>query len=122
MTFRHFAKFWLPPLLYVLLITLLSHMTHPPLPAGLETNFLHVPEYAVLGFLLARALQGGGDGRAAPGVLAGALVLALLLGGLDEFHQAFVPGRMPDPMDWVRDGAGAVLGVSSWGLWTWIRR
>ncbi|MEW6757395.1 MAG: VanZ family protein [Acidobacteriota bacterium] len=122
MTLRHFARYWLPPLLYVLLITLLSHMTHPPLPSGLEANLLHVPEYALLGLLLARALQAGAQGKAAPPVLASALVLAVLLGGLDEFHQAFVPGRMPDPMDWAHDAAGAFLGVSSWGLWTWLRR
>jgi VanZ family protein len=121
-TLQSFARFWLLPLLYILLITLLSHMTQPPMPPGLDANLLHIPEYAVLGLLLARALQGRTPGRAAPRVLAGALVLAVVFGGLDELHQAFVPGRMPDPADWVHDAVGAVFGVLAWGLWKWIRR
>lgn len=36
---------------------------------------------------------------------------ALVLGAVDELHQAFVPGRSPDLLDLVADGLGAVLGA-----------
>jgi hypothetical protein len=38
-----------------------------------------------------------------------ALVVALLYGMSDEFHQAFVPGRHPDPLDVATDIAGAAF-------------
>ncbi|MDR0991105.1 MAG: VanZ family protein [Propionibacteriaceae bacterium] len=41
----------------------------------------------------------------------GAVVLASLYGVTDEFHQSFVPGRSPDPKDWMVDTIGAICGV-----------
>lgn len=41
-----------------------------------------------------------------------AVVLASLYGVTDEFHQSFVPGRMPDPADWLTDTCGAALGAA----------
>jgi len=116
-----FLRYWLPPLLYLVLIFLLSGMSSPPLPVGWDGNLLHYPEYAVLGLLLARALEGGR--RAAPLLpfLVGAFLLAVVLGALDELHQSFVPGRMPDPVDWFHDAVGAAAGAAAWGIWRWIR-
>jgi VanZ family protein len=37
----------------------------------------------------------------------------------DEFHQAFVPGRVPDPVDLVVDVAGATVGA---GVAWWIMK
>jgi VanZ family protein len=48
-----------------------------------------------------------------------ALVVALVYALSDEFHQAFVPGRHPDPFDLLWDAAGALIGL---GLWAWLRR
>jgi VanZ family protein len=113
---------WFPPLLYVALIFVLSGMSHPPVPEGLDQNLLHFPEYAVLGILLARALQGGRPGRPGPGPLALALFLSVLCGLGDEIHQAFVPGRVPDVVDWYHDGIGAAAGIASWAGWKWLGR
>jgi VanZ family protein len=35
-----------------------------------------------------------------------------LYGISDEFHQSFVPGRTPDPVDWATDTAGAGVALA----------
>jgi VanZ family protein len=37
-----------------------------------------------------------------------------LHGGLDEWHQSFVAGRVSDVTDWLADTLGAMLGVFLW--------
>ena len=113
---------WLPPLAYLALIYALSGMSRPPVPEGLDQNLLHFPEYAVLGVLLARALHGRGAARPGFGVCALALGLSALCGLGDEVHQAFVPGRVPDVVDWYHDVIGAAVGISAWMGWKWMRR
>jgi len=113
---RRFALYWLPPVLYLALIFTLSGMSHPPIPAAVDQNLLHYPEFAVLAALLVRALAGDRRGFPGWGVLLAALVFSSVWGALDELHQAFVPGRVPDPLDWWHDTVGAVAGAGLWGL------
>jgi VanZ family protein len=70
----------------------------------------HVLLFGVLAVLWARAL-----GRR-PHAWLLAFALAALYALSDEFHQAFVPGRTPDPLDLLCDGLGAVA-----GLWLWAQ-
>jgi VanZ family protein len=119
---RGLLVYWLPPALYLLLIYILSGMSRPPVPEGIDQNLLHFPEYALLGLLLARALQGEGRGRVSWALIAGAVALSALFGFLDELHQAFVPERVPDVADWVHDLMGALIGALAWGGYRWIRR
>lgn len=67
----------------------------------------HFLEYAVLGLLLARALRLRASCQCACLL---AIVFASLYGITDEVHQWFVPGRMPDPADWIVDSCGAIVG------------
>jgi VanZ family protein len=46
--------------------------------------------------------------RAVPHLLL--LALGALYGVTDEVHQGYVPGRMPDPWDWVADVVGLLIG------------
>ena len=72
----------------------------------------HFCEYLVFGMLLFRAVRLTVPGR--PhwwGVLA-AMALASAYGITDELHQAFVPGRLCDPADWLTDTLGASLGAT----------
>lgn len=46
-----------------------------------------------------------------------AVLLASLYGVSDEVHQAFVPGRSADLLDWLADTAGAAVAVSLVRLW-----
>ena len=72
----------------------------------------HFGLYAVLGFLVCRAVTPRGK-RLPPGWL---LVLALCgaYALSDEWHQSFVPHRTADLMDWAVDMAGAAAGLLVW--------
>ncbi|MCL2632499.1 MAG: VanZ family protein, partial [Coriobacteriia bacterium] len=41
-----------------------------------------------------------------------AIIIASLYGVSDEVHQYFVPTRHADPVDWMFDTIGALLGAS----------
>jgi len=77
----------------------------------------HPLEYAVGAVLVCRALEGG---RRRPLTLSTALTATLLVtayGVTDESHQSFVPGRTADPMDVVKDLAGAAIAGTSYREW-----
>ena len=77
------------------------------IPGGYSV-YGHLAEYFVLGGLAAFAV--GGPKRTAIGV---ALLLCAAYAASDEIHQAFVPMRMPDPLDWLTDMLGAAAGAAS---------
>lgn len=66
----------------------------------------HAGLYAVLGGALA-----WGRSRS-PGAVPHAILLAAgaVYGLTDEWHQMFVPGRVPDAADWIADLVGLVIG------------
>lgn len=68
----------------------------------------HFILYAVLGILLSLRFRETMSLRSA--VIA-AVAIASLYGISDELHQALVPGRFPDPADWVVDTLGAAAGA-----------
>jgi VanZ family protein len=88
----------------------LSDQSCVPLPpvAGIDKS-LHLIEYAVLAFLLARALFPSLRRHPAFRRWAFVVLSCSLYGIFDEAHQAFVPNRSCDPLDVVADAAGAVL-------------
>ena len=110
-------KYWIPPLLYMALIFVVSSLEQPPLPMP-EFEWLtidklyHFVEYAILGGLLAIAFV-----KAKPAVVPSKLiwfvatVLSILYGASDEWHQTFVPGRFATLADWVADVLGSIAGV-----------
>jgi VanZ family protein len=71
----------------------------------------HVFVFGVLAVLWARAL---GARRHALWI---AFALTALYALSDEFHQSFVPGRTPDPLDLLCDSFGAVVGLAAWRWW-----
>ena len=70
----------------------------------------HVTEYAILAFLMARALHGG---TTAFLLRDGAIAFLIASGyaALDEYHQSFVASRTGSPRDVLIDASGAALGV-----------
>ncbi len=69
----------------------------------------HVTEYAILTALLFRALRWSIENpwwRAAA-----ALVPALVIAPLDEFHQSFIASRTGSPIDVLIDYSGAIVGL-----------
>ena len=96
---------WLPVVLWAGLIFALSSI--PDLGTGLGgwdlalRKTAHAAEFAVLGFLLLRAI-----GRELP-----ALALGIAYAASDELHQAYVPGRLGSVWDFLLDSVGVALGV-----------
>lgn len=110
---------WLPALLWMALIFLMSSSSQ--LPSVDEGGVLdwswrqlgHVGEFLLLSLLITRGLRGGP--WAFPALVVVASALAAGYGGLDELHQHFVPDRNGNLEDLVCDAFGAALG----GLWVW---
>jgi len=109
------AKYWLPCLVWALVIFLFSSR-----PTGVVSTFdwqdfiikkmAHVVEYGLFVLLLYRALRSAGVKRRNAGLYS--IFLAVLYGISDEFHQSFVPGRIPSVWDvLIFDHVGVLLGL-----------
>ena len=110
---ERFARWW-PAIVWAGLIEVATSWPNPPIPAGLpeqSDKVVHTTMYAVLGFLVARALARPGARLAS--MLRGLAVVAAIsgFGALDEWHQRFIPGRGVELGDWMADTTGGLLGV-----------
>ena len=106
---------WLPAIAWMALIFVLSSRSdlpnvRTPLLGALIEKGAHFASYAVLAILLERALALPRGGKLA------ALVLTVLYGISDEFHQSFVPGRTPMLDDLLADLAGGLFGLYAFRL------
>lgn len=105
MAFPRALSLWLPVVAWAGLIFALSSI--PNLGTGLGTWDLvlrkaaHAAEFAVLGFLLLRAL----------GRETAALAVGIAYAASDELHQHFVPGRQGSLLDVGLDAVGVAAGV-----------
>jgi len=104
---------WLPVAAWCALVFTLSsfplRVDVDRVPGGDKTG--HLVEYAVLGFLLARALRISRPSLGGAGIAALACLLGAAYGASDEFHQSFVPDRTSSLWDLAADGTGALLGA-----------
>ncbi|HEX7022330.1 MAG TPA: VanZ family protein [Trueperaceae bacterium] len=106
---------WSLSVLWAVTLFVLSSEPNLPGAIGLVSPWdkvVHAAAFGLLGFLVSLA-----TGR--PLV---AVMIASLYGVSDELHQAFVPGRSSDPLDWLADTLGAVLVVAAVGFLTRRRR
>ena len=72
-------------------------------------SLAHFVEYLLLALLARIAADDESDLR---GSAIFAVALASAYAVTDELHQGFVPGRVPDVMDWIVDSAGALTGAA----------
>lgn len=101
----------MPAVLYYALIFYLSSKSYE-----VEVNILffdkgiHVVEFAILGFFLSfgcfQSLKSSFKGN-----VIFILATGIFLGGLDEWHQSFVPLRNSDVFDIVADTTGIFIGL-----------
>src|SRR5215211_4858659 len=104
MALRRVASDWIPVVAWAAVIFAFSSI--PNLGTDLGTwdlvlrKLAHVTEYAILGFLLARAVP-----------LTPALLIGIAYAFTDEFHQTFVAGREGAPRDVAIDAAGVAIGL-----------
>jgi VanZ family protein len=112
---------WIPSLAWMAVIFRVSAIPGSRLPGGYST-LGHFVSYAILGGLLVLPLR---PSRSTAAAVAVAVIVASLYGITDEFHQAFVPLRTPDVVDWGVDTLGAFAGALAatclayaWQRWT----
>ncbi len=103
-------RMWGPAAVWAAVLFLLSAWPNPVGPSWLYVSdkVAHVALYGVLGAAL-------GVGRWWSGAsVSHVVVLAVgcLYGATDEWHQAWVPNRVPAFDDWVADVVGVVVGYS----------
>lgn len=79
-----------------------------PSQASQVDKALHFSIYAVLAFLLTRLTFEGVPRLRAAAI---AVLIAVVFGALDEWHQSFIPGRSKELADWFADTAGATFGA-----------
>jgi VanZ family protein len=106
---------WGPVAAFMGLLFFLSAQSSLPGATNLSDKLLHAVAYLVLGTLSLRAAHGGlGELRVWPTLLG--LLLTLVYGVVDEWHQAWVPGRHSSGLDFLADAVGAGLSVPVAGL------
>ncbi len=123
--FYKFFRNWFPVLIWAIIIFWLSSI--PNLESGLKEDFIlrkiaHILEYAILTFLLFRALRpevdefkpGKKELRAFSKALIWAVVFAFLYSLSDEYHQTFVFGREGTLKDVAIDSIGILVTAGIW--------
>lgn len=106
----------LPALGWMALIFALSSREQFPKPPGVSlfsaSIMAHLFLYGVLALLLMLAFDR--DGPPSRSTRLAVIVVAVLYGATDEFHQSFVPGRDASGFDLAIDAVGATAAVVAW--------
>ena len=93
---------------------LIWFMSSGPVPFNI-TGFdktVHIMEYTILGILLGLGFKTSKNNFDNPA--RNCLFTGAILGGLDEIHQHFVPGRSMDIFDFSADITGIAAGIIIW--------
>jgi len=128
---RKFLKYYLPPILYAILIFILSSLPGKSLPKIGSWNYLiHFIEFFILGYLIKRAffVNIGGrisffslfkknktrlaiiSSRRLITAFSLSIFLGILYAALDEYHQSFISGRVASLSDFLFDSLGIIFG------------
>jgi VanZ family protein len=111
---RRWINAWGPAALWCGIIFALSTIPGSAIP---EVDFpqadklVHAGVYGILGALTFRGARMSRPNHSTGRVVAVAVLIAVLYGITDEFHQAFVPRRTPDWRDAVADTIGGLSGA-----------
>ena len=110
---KRFVFYWLPLILYCLLIFIQSANSSPELIPSFKfvDKLLHFAAYAVMGVLFYRAYQTLKIKDNLRMLMLLSAVSASLYGISDEIHQSFVPFRQAEVADVIADMLGAFSGV-----------
>lgn len=106
-----FIKYWLPVIIYAILIFLLSGIPGREIPFLFvwQDVFFHALEYLFFALLIIRAQKAYWPEVAYRRRFLQVLLFVALYALSDEMHQAFVPGRCPSLVDAVIDSTGAII-------------
>ena len=117
---------WLPALFWALLIFFQSHNPSPP-GADLAPDYvLHFLAYGILGAAVLFGISGGfkplWNGLFSPRQAVAAVILSILYGFSDEWHQSFIPKRNSSWADIAADSLGAVVFMALAMIWKNARK
>lgn len=112
---------WLWPWVLMVAISGVSGTSNPQLPGDFTVHD-KLAHFLVFGLLATTLIR-------LPAFRAGRWWMLLIciavpsaFGGLDEWHQSWVPGRVMDVMDWLADTLGAATAVLVYRYLHWYRR
>jgi len=110
--------YWLPALIWAALIFCLSHQSRlPTFGDGVPDSMAHMGEYFIFSLTLGWGSTSGFKRKMSIQESGLILLIAVLYGFSDEYHQSFIFGRNATIEDVVADGLGALIGVfGSWFL------
>lgn len=108
------SRFWIPVILWAILIFAFSSEALPPTSRFYWPDFVvkktaHIIEYGVFALLLYRAFINSGANKKKAAVYS--IIIAVAYAFTDEYHQSFTPGREPRIRDVVFDTIGASFAV-----------
>lgn len=108
---------WLPVIVYMAAIFVVSARSDARVPDGLSDKRLHFMAYAVLAILTFRALMRQTPAAVSRATIVIAFLVTATYAATDEIHQWFVPGRTADVYDFLADVMGASAALL--GCWAW---
>lgn len=103
---NHFKR-WLPVYLWLAVIFTFSSIPNLNIPRfGFRKmdKVFHFGEYLILGFLLRR-----GFSARSPRIGLFTILTGILVAFLDELHQYYIPGRIPEVGDFFMNSAGILI-------------
>ncbi|MEA3280345.1 MAG: VanZ family protein [Thermodesulfobacteriota bacterium] len=111
--YKNFLFYWLPTIIYCLIIFIQSSYPSPETTLDLPyfDKLLHFSAYAVLGALFLRAFKTTKFKNNINLVMILSILASSFYGISDELHQYFVPCRNADIMDALADIFGSICGV-----------
>ena len=114
MSIHKFIRYWLPPILWMLVIFLMSSRSRVSVTQGFLTDYiifksLHIIEYALLNVLLFRAFYFENHNISTS--LKWSILFSIAYAFSDEFHQTGIPTRNGTTVDVFIDSIG-IVGVS----------
>lgn len=115
-----FIRYQLPAILYAIAIFVFSSiptLSPPELGVSWDDKIYHFLEYAVFGYLCARAFYYQRNRVLRDFALIIALVVGSLYAVSDELHQSYVPERYADVADLLADVLGIVAAVVFFARW-----
>jgi VanZ family protein len=102
----------------------LSEQSHLPSPATFEgiDKIQHAVYFAAGGACFLLGLRLGGGARKTTTAILLAVLFCATVGGLDEWHQTYTPGRSGgDVWDWFADMTGGLIGaLIALGVEKWL--
>ena len=113
------AKYWMPPIVYAILIYYLSSRSSVDIGPEIPhiDKFYHALIYFIFALLLWRAFYHASPTFTSKRAIWFALIVTILFGMSDEWHQFYVSFRHADVFDLLFDTAGASLALISVSWW-----